>query len=276
VRERVDCFGLSHAGLSGAENEDQFLIADLLKSVYVRQTSLDTVDRTRLTAGPRAHLFLVADGVGGAGGGRLASGLTVRTLTRYVLTAMPFFPRRRPGRTDELYTELAAALKACRRAVGAAASGPGLDRMSSTLTLAYVRWPRLYIVHAGDSRAYLARGGRLRRLTHDHTVAQGMVDRGSITQAEADDSRWSRVLTRCITGTADVVADVRKTILRPGDTLLLCTDGLTRGVSDEEIANLLPGGRAEGAANRLIAAANDAGGEDNVTAVVVRFPRARN
>ena len=275
MRDRIDCFGLTHPGRTGLVNEDQFLVADLLKSVYVRQTSLDTGDRTRLTAGPRAHLFLVADGVGGRPAGRLASALTVRTLTRYLLTSMPFFPRRRLGRRDDLYAELAAALRACRRAVATAAAGPGLDRMSSTLTLAYVLWPRLYIVHAGDSRAYLVRGGRLRRLTHDHTVAQGMADRGALTQAEADESRWNRVLTRCITGTEGIVADVRKTILRPGDTLLLCTDGLTHGVSDEEIGLLLAGGRAEDAAGRLVAAANDAGGEDNVTAVVARFPASR-
>ena len=115
-------------------------------------------------------------------------------------------------------------------------------------------------------------GGKLFPLTRDHTVAQAMADRGTLTQEEADKSRWSRVLTKCISAAeAQVAPDVHKATLRAGDTLMLCTDGLSKYVSDERITELLAGGRAEDAARRLVDAANEAGGEDNITAVVARF-----
>lgn len=268
----IDCFGLTDRGRVRGHNEDQFLIADLDRSMLVRQTSLDTDDHTRLRGGPWGHLFVVADGVGGAAGGRRASGLVVKTLTRYVLHTMPWFFRLRPDGEDDLGDELRAALEACRDAVAAAAVQPGLGQMGTTVTLAYVLGPRLYVVHAGDSRAYLARGGKLFPLTRDHTVAQAMADRGTLTQEEADKSRWGRVLTKCVSAAEGRVApDVHKVRLRAGDTLLLCTDGLSKSVSDERVAGLLAGGTSEDAARRLVAAANDAGGEDNVTVVVARF-----
>jgi serine/threonine protein phosphatase PrpC len=273
MRVPTDCFGLTDRGRVRGHNEDQFLIADLDRSMLVRQTSLDTDDHTRLTGGPWGHLFVVADGVGGAAGGRRASGLAVKSLTRYVLHTMPWFFRLRPDGEDDLGDELTAALEACRDAVAAAAAEPGLAQMGTTLTLAYVLWPRLYVVHAGDSRAYLARGGKLFPLTRDHTVAQAMADRGTLTQEEADRSRWSRVLTKCVSAAEDRVApDVHKAKLRPGDTLMLCSDGLSKYVSDETIVGLLADGKAEDAARRLVDAANNAGGEDNVTVVVARFP----
>jgi protein phosphatase len=273
MADAIDCFGLTDRGLVREANEDQFLVADLDKSLLVRQTSLAEPDHTRLFGGPRGHLLVVADGMGGVAGGKVASGLAVRTLTGYVLQSMPWFYRSRSADGDQ-EEELKAAVAACQRAVAAAgAADPGRDRMGTTLTLAYVLWPQLYVIHAGDSRAYLLRAGQLHRLTRDHTVAQKMVDDGLMPAKLAEDSRWSHVLTKCICAGRDGIdPDVSHTGLAAGDTLLLCSDGLTKCAADDRIAALLADGTAEEAAKRLVAASLEAGAPDNVTVVVARFP----
>jgi PPM family protein phosphatase len=275
---KMDCFGLTDAGLARGANEDQFLIADLNKSMLVHQTSLSHEDHTRLFGGSQGKLLLVADGMGGQAGGRQASALAVEGLASYVLNTMPWFYRLAEGHEDDLREELKAALEACQRRVeGAAEARPGGGRMGTTLTMAYVLWPRLFVVHAGDSRCYLLRDGRLHRVTTDHTVAQQLVERGVLGPEEAGESRWSHVLWNCIGGGShELNPDVYKATLQLGDTLLLCTDGLTKVVSDAEILRTLRRGeRAREACDRLVALANAGGGPDNVTAVVARFLDAR-
>lgn len=272
MSEDIDVAGRTDRGLVRATNEDQFLIADLNKSILVRQTSLEAEDSTRLFGGPRGRLLLVADGMGGVSGGLRASGLAVRTLIKYVLSTMPWFTHLDDeGDPSE---DLRAALDSCQKAVRAAAAAePGHDRMGTTLTLAYVLWPRLYVIHAGDSRAYLVRGGRAHRITRDHTVAQRMIDHGEISPEEAEGTRWSHVLWNCVGGGRDELSpDVYKATLKPGDVLLLCTDGLDKYVPDDRLPALIGDDHAAAAADRLVAAANDAGGRDNVTVVVARFP----
>jgi PPM family protein phosphatase len=157
----------------------------------------------------------------------------------------------------------------------AAAADPDRSRMGTTLTLAYLLWPRLYIIHVGDSRCYLLRGGRLDRVTRDHTVAQRMVDEGLMPAGQAETSRWSHVLWSCISGRPrDVEADVYKATLEPADTFLLCTDGLTKHVPDAALTEFLVRAETDGAAataRRLVDAANAAGGKDNITVVVAHF-----
>jgi protein phosphatase len=145
--------------------------------------------------------------------------------------------------------------------------------MGTTLTLAYLLWPRLYVVHAGDSRCYLLRNARLHQITRDHTVAQRLVDQGILPAEEAEESRWSHVLWNCIGGGAqEMKPDVYKATLRLGDTLLLCTDGLSRCVPEKQIQQILESDRpAEETCKRLIATANAEGGPDNITVVVARF-----
>ena len=125
---------------------------------------------------------------------------------------------------------------------GAAGADPEHRRMGTTLTLAYVQWPRLYVVHAGDSRCYLLRGARLHRITRDHTIAQQMVDRGTLTADQAAESRWNHVIWNCVGGGKhELNPDVHKAALEPGDVLLLCTDGLTKAVPDGRVAEVLAG-----------------------------------
>jgi protein phosphatase len=273
MRPAIESFGLTDRGRVRSANEDQFLIADLDKSLLLLQTSLPEPDHTRLFGGPQGHLYAVADGMGGHSGGERASGLVVSTLVRYVLGTLPWFYRL--GEQDhDLGDELRAAVEACQDDVAKAGGvEPGHGRMGTTLTLAYVLWPRVYVVHAGDSRAYLVRGGHPYRLTTDHTFAQKMIAEGRATPEQVEGTVLTHTLYKCISADkGGVAADIHKSRLRPGDTLLLCSDGLHGEVPDERIAELLAGGTAEEAARRLVDAANAAGGNDNVTVVVVRFP----
>ena len=268
----LDCFGLTDRGKVRRLNEDQFLIAELVKHLRVRDTSLPRLDESPSARGVVGHLLVVADGMGGVAGGEVASGLAVELISRYVARTMPWFYRYQDGREAELEAELRVAVEACKQGVARAASGTSLSGMGTTLTMAYVLWPRAYVVHAGDSRCYLIRGGALHRVTRDHTVAQRAVEAGELTPEEAAHSPLSHTLWNCIGASASGVdADVYRATLRPGDHLLLCTDGLTRGVSDDEIARVVAGSaNPEEAARALVSAANDAGGEDNITAVVAR------
>jgi protein phosphatase len=274
MRGKMDCFGLTDAGKVREVNEDQFLVADLNRSMLIHQTSMSHEDHTRLFGGSQGKLLLVADGMGGHAGGRRASALVVETLTHYVLNTMPWFFRLSPGSDADLEEELRSALEQCQKRIEDAASiDPQRARMGTTLTMAYLLWPRLYVVHAGDSRCCLLRGGRLEQVTRDHTVAQRMVDQGVLQPDEAEGSRWSHVLYNCIGGgNHDLNPDVYKATLQVGDSLLLCTDGLSKVVPDAQVHDLL--GKKAGAeetCRRLVAQANDLGGPDNVTVVVAHF-----
>jgi protein phosphatase len=277
MRGKMDCFGMTDIGRVREVNEDQFLVADLSKSMLIHQTSLSHEDHTRLFGGSQGQLLVVADGMGGHRAGRQASSLAVETLTRYLLETMPWFFRLSWRQESDLKEELRAGLEECQRQIErAAAADPARRGMGTTLTLAYLLWPRLYVVHAGDSRCYLLRDGRLHQFTHDHTVAQRLVDQGVLPAEEADESRWSHVLWNCVGGNShELNPEVYKATLRLGDTLLLCTDGLSKCVPEKQIQQILEAGRpAEETCGRLITAANAAGGPDNVTVVVARFQEA--
>jgi len=279
MRVATDLFGLTHPGKVRESNEDQFLIAELSKSLLIVQTSLAQDDHTRLFGGPPGKVLLVADGMGGVRGGRRASRLVVETVLRYVLDTMHWFFRLQQGEESDLVDELKDTLAACQKAVEAAAAAhPEHERMGTTLTLAYLLWPRAYVIHAGDSRAYLYRDGQLQQVTRDQTVAQRMVDEGLLAADKADGTRWAHVLSSCISARPEALTtDVYRVALQVGDTLLLCTDGLAKPVGDEVIAGHLAAIPKDGAAavgERLVAAANAAGGPDNITVVLGHFRAA--
>jgi protein phosphatase len=213
--------------------------------------------------------------MGGQAAGERASSLAVQTLTRYTLNTMPWFFRLDPRHEDDLCDELTEALERCQAAVQAdSADRPDLQGMGTTLTMAYVLWPRLYLVHAGDSRCYLLRGGVLKQLTTDHSLAQRLVDQGTLTTEEAERSGWAHVLSKAVGGddSTRLNPDVYKSTLRGGDTLLLCTDGLTKHVPEDAVARELASTRpAEQVCRALVDAANEAGGSDNTSVVVARF-----
>jgi protein phosphatase len=277
MRGKMDCFGLTDVGKVREVNEDQFLIADLNRSMLIHQTSLSHEDHTRLFGGSQGKLLLVADGMGGHSGGKRASALAVETLTHYLLNTMPWFFRLHAGSDADLPEELRAALEQCQKRIEEAAStDPQRAHMGTTLTMAYLLWPRLYVVHAGDSRCYLMRGGRLEQVTRDHTVAQRMVDQGVLEPEQAEGSRWSHILYNCIGGgSSQLSADVYKATLQMGDSLLLCTDGLSKVAPEAQVRDLLARRQsAEETCRQLVALANERGGPDNITVVVAHFLEA--
>jgi len=271
---KMDVFGLSDVGKVREVNEDQFLIADLNKSMLIHQTSLNLDDHTRLFGGSQGKLLLVADGMGGHVAGQRASSLAVDTITRYVLNTMSWFMQLGAEQEDDLREELKSALERCQERIEDEAAQQRAHRgMGTTLTLAYLLWPRLYVVHAGDSRCYLLRGGRLEQITTDHTVAQQMVAAGALPAEKAPETRWSHVLWNCIGGGShELSPEVHKVTLQIGDTLLLCTDGLSGEVGNDRILEILRlNVSAEETCRRLVEAAHQVGAPDNITAVVARF-----
>jgi protein phosphatase len=271
----VDAFGATDVGKKRDRNEDQFLIAELSKSMLVHLTSLPHADHQRLVGGAQGKLFIVADGMGGHGGGRVASTVAVDSIVQYALNIMPWFFGLNDSQEEDLMDELKAALQRCQRSVKHAAEGETEhSRMGTTLTMAYVLWPRLYVVHAGDSRCYLGRGPELEQITRDHTLAQQLVEQKVMSTEKAEKSKWSSVLWNAIGGGKDELwPEVYRSDLKRGDTLLLCTDGLTKHLDEQAISRELKArpSSAQTATESLIERANREGGKDNVTVVVARF-----
>lgn len=268
----IDCYGLTDRGKSRRANEDQFLIAGLSKAMLVQQTSLSIEDQTRLLGGIQGKLLVVADGMGGAVGGERASYVAVSALTHYVLNTMSWFFRLDTGLEEELQRELRQGLERCQRALE---QDPGRrEGMGTTVTMAYVRWPELHVVHAGDSRCYLHRRGQLTQLTRDHTVAQQLVEGGDLTPERAEESPMAHVLWNAVVvgGESDLSPEVHRFQLEQGDTLILCTDGLTKHVDDPDIARQVARGQpADKLVQALVDAALHGGGSDNVTVIAARF-----
>jgi serine/threonine protein phosphatase PrpC len=278
MRGKMDCHGLTDIGQVRPANEDQFLIATLSKSLLIHQTSLSDDDHTRLFGGSQGPLLLVADGMGGHAAGKEASAIAVQALERYVLNTMPWFFRLEEDGEEDFKEELRSALEACQASIEtAAAARPERRGMGTTLTMAYILWPRLYVVHVGDSRCYLYRDPTLEQITTDHTIAQQLVEKGALPAGEASGSRWSHVLWNCLGGnTHQLSPEVYKAMLKIGDTLLLCTDGLTNCVGSDVLIDLLRQDvSAEQTCHSLVDAARQAGAPDNVTVVVARFRDVR-
>jgi PPM family protein phosphatase len=275
ARQHVpEVYGLTDQGRVRERNEDQFLIAELERSLLVEHASVDGMAGTNLTEAPQGKLLMVADGMGGYGHGDVASSIAIDSLARYAFAVMPWLLRHSQASQQELEDALRQALQHCHQKVKKTAEREGLDRrMGTTLTLAYVTWPELHIAHVGDSRCYLFRNGTLRALTRDHTLAEQLVDENALSAEEAQRSRFRHVLINSVGGSSDLVGVELHTLeLREGDQLLLCTDGLTGPVSDqtitEQLTQPIP---IEETASGLIRAANDGGGPDNITLVLARF-----
>jgi serine/threonine protein phosphatase PrpC len=191
-----------------------------------------------------------------------------------MLNIMPWFYRLGGQREDDFLHELEAALAKCQERVQAVADTmPTPQEMGAALTMAYITWPRLYVIHVGNSRCYLQRRARLEQITTDHTLAQQLVESGVLSPHESTTSRLSSVLWNAIGGGLDDLnPEVHKATLQVGDTLLLCTDGLPKHVADRDISLLLQAQEpSQETCRKLIEAANSAGGTDNITVIVARF-----
>jgi protein phosphatase len=271
---QIDVAALSHRGKVRPNNEDHFLVAQSGRYLDVRLTNLpDGAVPGR--AEETAHSMIVADGMGGAEGGEIASRLAIRTLVNLVLEVPDWILRLGDeAQAEELmrrarrrYREVDAALSQEAR------RDPKLAQMGTTMTLGHSVGDDLFVVHVGDSRAYLFRRGRLWQLTSDQTMAQMLVNLGEITREQAASHRLRHVLTHALgRHGGEVRVEVQRLKLADGDCLLLCTDGLNDMVAEARIAEAL--GRAataETACRELVDLALDGGGRDNVTVIVARY-----
>jgi len=223
------------------------------------------------------NLFVLSDGMGGEAHGEIASALAVETLVKHCLDTQnnpnaPVFGDSKPGWSAKLKRLSSAVHLANTNIFKSAEEHPEQHGMGATLTAAWIDGAKVSIAHVGDSRAYLLRNGSLLQLTQDHSLVAEQVRRGILTAAEADESDMQSVLLRALGAQAEIEVDAEEHLLLPRDILLLCSDGLTRMVTEPEIAGTL---QAETdptkASERLVAIANDSGGADNITVVVVRL-----
>jgi protein phosphatase len=269
---RVDAFGLTDPGKVRPANEDHFAIAMLRKAVELRQCSITASQVTERYSSREAMVFVVADGVGGQPGGAFASETAITTLVEYLSQAAGCYHNLDATREHEFLAQLESSVQSAHQRLGGD-EGKG-HGPATTLTMATLVWPRAYIVHVGDSRAFYLRRGRLRQLTRDQSMGEFMVESGAWTEEQARRARTSGVLVSAL-GAAEMTPSLGLVDLTPGDTLLLCTDGLTKHVSDETIADVLGKAEsAEAACRALVDAALADGGTDNVTAVVARMVSA--
>ena len=256
-------------------NEDQFLIAELSKRMRVWQTSLP---EPQLQVGEdRAHMFLVADGMGGHRAGERASAIAVAALEQFTLNNFRWFFNTDNSGAQKVLVQFQMALgQADAQILEEATANPELKGMGTTLTMAFQLGAQLCIVHVGDSRAYMYRDGQLHQLTRDHTLVAEMVRSGAIRQDQADTHHLRNVITNVVGGpTLGVKVEARAFELQAGDRLLLCSDGLTEMVTNEAIsATLDRESEPETAAKSLLTQANEAGGRDNITVLVARFDAA--
>lgn len=274
----LDLFGLTHPGKVRRENQDHFLLSTVHPHMVVHATSLPDPENLPLRGERLATVMLVADGVGSGAGGGEASKLATEAVTRYLASTMRCY-HTAGGKDEEEFQE---ALRAAALEAHTAVRGQAIERareegrteprgMATTLTVAIAVWPWTYVVQVGDSRCYHYQDGRLLQITKDQTLAQDLVDRGVLPRERMSASPLSHVLASAIGGGEATPIVTRFDISRRGCVLLLCSDGLTKHVSDEEIAEHL--GRmssSEQVSRALLDLALERGGSDNVTIIVGR------
>ena len=268
--DEIDVYGVSDCGKVRSNNEDHFLLASVHRRVNIVDTNLSERDRLPLGDQRLAYMAMVADGVGGATGGERASAIALETATQYVVSALDCYDRA-AAIDGSMGPALQDAAIKSHEAVLELASTEGDDvRMATTLTLWMGVWPWYYLLQVGDSRYYLYREGVLTQVSRDQTIAQELVDQGIFTRAIAERSQFKNVLSSAIGGESSMPVITR---LRAGwgNVHLLCTDGLTKHVSDEQIAERLASmTSAKQVCEQLLQDALDAGGTDNITIVVGR------
>ena len=269
---------VSHLGNVRPTNDDAYLIYQSSRSWERLATNLPDTDLPA-RFDERAYVLSVADGMGGAPAGDVASSVALRTAVNLVLNSVKWslkldHPEKREQEIRELIAKALDRFRRISRTIkNLASQDHDLAGMGTTLTALGIFGLDLFVFHVGDSRAYLFRQGVLERLTRDQTVVQAFVDAGSITPEQAKTHRWRHVLTGVLGGKAGQdTPEVQMLRLQHADRLLLCTDGLTEMVEDQSIVEVLS--RSESptvACQSLLERALQAGGKDNVTVVVADY-----
>jgi serine/threonine protein phosphatase PrpC len=271
--DELDFFGITHPGKVRAENQDHFLLATIHPEVVIRNTSLPT-DAMPLRGSRFGTFALVADGVGGAAAGSDAARIAAETVARYVsesVRALHMFDRKEPENLHEALKE--AAMQAHDAVRAEAASRPEQKRMATTLTLMVACWPWMYVMQVGDSRLYVLQEGKLRLVTRDQTVAQLLVDEGAMKASQLATSPLHNVLASAIGSDEATPVVTRVDVTTRTTVILLCSDGLTKHVKDDEIQRYLQEMKSsEQVCNDLLSLALERGGTDNVTILALRSP----
>jgi PPM family protein phosphatase len=262
---RVSVFGKTDLGRSRDHNEDTFLVADLSTASSNLQPAVRSHE-----IGPRGSLFMVADGMGGAAAGELASAMAADLIYRHMITA---WAADSPPTGERFAFRMREAVELANSQIYAyAREHPEVRGMGTTVTAAGVYGHDLYLAQIGDSRAYLIRGTEAIQITKDQSLMQRLVDAGELTEDEAEQSERRNIILQALGPDPRVKVDLTHQALRRGDTLIVCSDGLSGLVRREEFAQLaqehsdLPS-----LCSALINLANARGGPDNITVVAAHF-----
>ena len=262
---QVSVFGKSDLGQTREHNEDTFLVADLTTG----NASLHPEVR-RHEVGPRGSLFMVADGMGGAAAGELASAMAADLIYHHLATAWVADDDASPDRFAFRMKE--AVELANEKIYGYAREHPEVRGMGTTVTAAGVNGNDLYLAQIGDSRAYLVRMGEAIQLTKDQSLMQRLVDAGELTEEEAEHSERRNIILQALGPDPRVKVDLTHQTLRRGDTLIICSDGLSGLVRREELpAMVARHPELSDLCAALIDLANSRGGPDNITVVAAHF-----
>ncbi len=252
----IGLWGMTDVGVVRKNNEDCFLLVDLTENTEIATAS-------SMEVGAKGVLITVSDGMGGENAGEVASALTVAAIREYVNAGL----HADPGEA------LAASVVHANKKVIDAATEPQRAGMGAAVVSVLVRDAVAYVTEVGDCRAYLYRNGVFTQLTKDQTHVQVLIDQGLMTAEAAKKSRAKSVVLQAVGKQDEVSVTQRALTLREGDRVLLCSDGLTVNVTDPEIAEKV-GGQLEGAVESLVALANERGGVDNVTVVILEVTGA--
>jgi serine/threonine protein phosphatase PrpC len=262
---RVEVFGKTDLGRARDHNEDRFLVADLSRKAASLQPDVRQHD-----IGPRGTLLVVADGMGGAAAGEVASEMATDTIYSHLVKTWNVESEVTPQRFAYRLKE---AVEVANASIHAHAKAhPEVRGMGTTTTAAGLLNDHLYLTQVGDSRAYLIRGGQAHQITKDQSLMQRLVEAGELTEEEAAHSERRNIILQALGPDPKVKVDLTHQEVRRGDVLVLCSDGLSGQVKKEEIAQVVTATpELSAACDKLIALANERGGPDNITVVIARF-----
>ncbi len=261
----VSVFGKTDLGRTRDHNEDTFLVADLSRKVSSLQP-----DMREHEVGPRGSLFMVADGMGGAAAGEVASRMAADAVFSHMTSVWPDDNEVSANRFA--YRMKEAVELANNRIHTHAREHPEVRGMGTTATVAGIFGSDLYLAQVGDSRAYLIRNGEITQITKDQSLMQRLVEAGELTEEEAEQSERRNIILQALGPDPRVKVDLTWQALHRGDLLVLCSDGLSGQVKKDEIAQIAKDTpELMELCAKLIDLANERGGPDNITAVAARF-----
>ena len=264
----IHVFGRTDVGRTREHNEDAFVVADLTRGNATLQPEVRTH-----TVGDRGSLLMVADGMGGAAAGEIASAMAIEVVLREVTDALA---DAHPPTEEAFATAIKRATAAANAHIHTfALEHPEYRGMGTTATVAGVLGDTVYLAQVGDSRAYLVRNGVGQQITKDQSLMQKLIEAGELTEEEAEQSERRNIILQALGPEATIKVDLTHQRVRRGDVLVLCSDGLSGQVRSDEIARIVSEEQdLVAACKRMIDRANEQGGPDNITVIAARFDGA--